>query len=44
MDAWHLATATLTVPPLAEPGEHIAFASRDDEQATIAELLGFTRI
>jgi hypothetical protein len=44
MDAWHLATATLTIPPLAEPGEPTAFASRDHEQATIAELLGFMRI
>ncbi len=43
MDAWHLATATLTLPPLAEPGEPIAFASRDQEQAAIAELLGFNR-
>ena len=44
MDARHLATATLTIPPLAEPGEPTAFASRDHEQATIAELLGFMRI
>lgn len=44
MDAWHLATATLTIPPLAEPGEPTAFASRDHEQAAIAERLGFTRI
>jgi predicted nucleic acid-binding protein len=44
MDAWHLAVASLTVPPLAEPGEQIAFASRDEAQATVAEVLGFTRI
>jgi hypothetical protein len=44
MDAWHLATATLTVPTLAEPGEPVAFASRDYEQAAVAELLGFNRI
>ena len=44
MDAWHLATATLTVPTLAEPGEPIAFASRDHDQAAVAELRGFNRI
>ena len=44
MDAWHLATATLTMPPLAERGEPIGFASRDHEQATVAELLGFKQI
>jgi predicted nucleic acid-binding protein len=44
MDAWHLATAVLNVPGLAEPGEPIAFASRDEEQAAVAELLGFVRI
>lgn len=44
MDAWHLATASLTVPALAEPGEPVAFASRDREQAAVAELLGFTRL
>lgn len=44
MDAWHLATATLTIPALAEPGEPVAFASRDADQAAVAELLGFSRI
>ena len=44
MDAWHLATASLTVPPLAEPGEPIAFATRDDEQAAVSEALGFLRL
>jgi hypothetical protein len=44
MDAWHLATASLTVPRLAEAGEPIGFASRDQEQAAIAELLGFERV
>lgn len=43
MDAWHLAVASLTVPPLAEAGEQIAFASRDEAQATVAVTLGFTR-
>lgn len=44
MDAWHLAVASLTVPPLAEAGEDIAFASRDQAQATVAGTLGFDRI
>lgn len=44
MDAWHLAVASLTVPPLAEAGEEMAFASRDDEQAAVAGTLGFTRL
>lgn len=43
MDAWHLAVASLTIPALAEPGEEIAFASRDDAQAAVAVTLGFTR-
>jgi predicted nucleic acid-binding protein len=44
LDAWHLAVADLTVPALAEKGEEIGFASRDEAQATVAEQLGFTRI
>jgi predicted nucleic acid-binding protein len=44
MDAWHLAAASLTVPPLAEAGEQIAFASRDEAQAAVAVTLGFGRI
>jgi uncharacterized protein len=44
MDAWHLAVASLTVPPLAEPGEVLAFASRDEQQAAVATTLGFNRI
>jgi len=44
MGAWHLAVASLTVPPLAEAGEEIAFASRDEAQAAVAVTLGFTRI
>jgi predicted nucleic acid-binding protein len=44
MDAWHLATAAITVPPLLEPGEQRAFASRDHAQRTVAELLGFVPI
>ena len=42
MDAWHLATAALTVPPLIEPGEGMAFASRDERQRDVATELGFT--
>ncbi|HWX44004.1 MAG TPA: type II toxin-antitoxin system VapC family toxin [Solirubrobacteraceae bacterium] len=45
LDAWHLAVASLTVPALAQPEqEEIAFASRDEDQATVAEQLGFKRI
>lgn len=45
LDAWHLAVASLTVPALAKPEqEEIAFASRDEDQATVAEQLGFTRV
>jgi predicted nucleic acid-binding protein len=44
MDAWHLAVASMTVPPLAEAREQIAFASRDEAQAAVAVTLGFTRI
>lgn len=44
LDAWHLATASLTVPNLAGRGEQIGFASRVDSQAAVAESLGFVRI
>lgn len=45
LDTWHLAIASLTVPALARPEqEEIAFASRDDDQATVAEQLGFKRV
>jgi uncharacterized protein len=45
LDAWHLAVASLTVPALAQPDkEEIGFASRDEDQGTIAEQLGFTRV
>jgi predicted nucleic acid-binding protein len=44
MDAWHLAVAQLTVPELAEKGEEMGFASRDDAQAAVAETLGFVLI
>ena len=44
LDAWHLATASLTVPSLAGRGEQIGFASRDEAQAAVADSLGFTRV
>jgi uncharacterized protein len=44
MDAWHLAVAALVVPPLLEPGEPQAFASRDEAQRKVAEELGFVAI
>ena len=44
LDAWHLSTARLTVPSLADPGEPVAFATRDEEQGAVAEELGFARI
>ena len=44
MDAWHLATAKLVLPTLAEPGEDIGFATRDEAQSGVAALLGFHRV
>jgi len=44
LDAWHLAAATLAVPPLLSPGEEMAFATRDNAQGEVAEQLGFQRI
>jgi predicted nucleic acid-binding protein len=45
LDAWHLAVASLAVPMLARAEhEEIAFASRDEDQATVAEALGFKRV
>lgn len=41
LDAWHLAVADLRVPAFAAPGETIAFCSRDEAQAKVAEGLGF---
>jgi predicted nucleic acid-binding protein len=41
LDAWHLATAQLTVLKLAAPDEPVAFATRDAEQGVVAEALGF---
>ena len=44
MDAWHLAVAAIVVPPLLEPREPRAFASRDEAQRQVAEELGFVPI
>lgn len=44
MDAWHLAVAAIVVPPLLEPGEPRAFASRDEAQRQVAEELGFVAL
>lgn len=41
MDAWHLALAGLVLPDLADPGEPLAFASRDAAQAEVASKLGY---
>ncbi|MDA8067629.1 MAG: type II toxin-antitoxin system VapC family toxin [Actinomycetota bacterium] len=41
MDAWHLAAAATLAGMLSEPGETMAFASRDVEQRKVATLLGF---
>jgi predicted nucleic acid-binding protein len=44
MDAWHLACALVVLPELAEAGEMQAFATRDSEQAAIAEASGLRAI
>lgn len=44
LDAWHLAVAKIATPPLADPGETIAFASRDGAQVAVAKRLGFATI
>ncbi len=44
MDAWHLATAALTLPSLSEPGERAGFASRDAAQSAVAASLGFAAL
>ena len=40
MDAWHVACALIVLPQLAEAGEGQAFATRDSEQATVAQVSG----
>ena len=44
MDAWHLATAKLVAPTLAESGEEIGFATRDDAQSAVAMTLGLRAV
>jgi predicted nucleic acid-binding protein len=44
LDALHVALASLVLPSLADRGEPLAFASRDGNQATVAESLGFACI
>ncbi|MGN6188545.1 MAG: type II toxin-antitoxin system VapC family toxin [Conexibacter sp.] len=44
LDAWHLAVASIVLPRLADKGEPIGFASRDGDQATVAESLGFAAV
>ena len=41
MDAWHLAVASIVIPPLLHPREPQAFASRDSRQRRVAHELGF---
>jgi predicted nucleic acid-binding protein len=41
MDAWHLATARIVLPSLAESGEDVGFATRDQAQSDVARMLGF---
>lgn len=43
-DAWHLATAALVLPTLAEAGEEVGFASRDRAQSFVAETLGLSAL
>jgi uncharacterized protein len=44
LDALHLAVASIVLPQLADKGELIGFASRDGDQATVAESLGFAAV
>jgi predicted nucleic acid-binding protein len=44
LDALHLAVASIVLPKLADKGEPIGFASRDGDQATVAESLGFAAV
>ncbi len=41
LDALHVALASIAIPALADRGEPIAFASRDDDQTAVAASLGF---
>ena len=44
LDALHVALASIVIPQLADKGEPIGFASRDGDQATVAESLGFAAV
>jgi uncharacterized protein len=44
LDALHVALASIAIPPLADRGEPLGFASRDGEQAAVAASLGFERV
>lgn len=44
LDALHVALASIAIPPLADRGEPFAFASRDGDQAAVAESLGFAPV
>lgn len=44
LDALHVALASIWVPPLADKGEPLGFASRDGDQADVARQLGFERV
>jgi len=44
LDALHVALAAIAIPQLADKGEPLGFASRDGDQATVAESLGFAAV
>jgi predicted nucleic acid-binding protein len=44
LDALHVALAAIAIPKLADKGEPLGFASRDSDQATVAESLGFAAV
>lgn len=44
LDALHVALASIAVPKLADKGEPLGFASRDGDQATVADALGFAAV
>lgn len=44
LDALHLAVAELAAVPLSEPDQQLGFATRDDNQRTVAVALGFVPV
>jgi len=44
LDALHVALASIAIPKLADKGEPVGFASRDGDQAGVAEALGFAAV